>query len=173
MRQTNQMLALARTDSAEFEPERVDVAALAEGVTRQWWAQARAQGIDLGFEPAVETLQVMAQPALLKEALVNLLHNAIRYTPRGGQVTVRVGRTGSTAALTVLDNGPGMPLADRARAGERFFRGSNVSLPGSGLGLAIVRSIAERHGGQLQIGSGPNGCGLSASLVLPLADTAA
>lgn len=173
VRQTNQMLALARTDSAEFEPERVDVAALAEGVTRQWWAQARAQGIDLGFEPAVETLQVMAQPALLKEALVNLLHNAVRYTPRGGQVTVRVGRTGSTAALTVLDNGPGMPLAERARAGERFFRGSNVSLPGSGLGLAIVRSIAERHGGQLQIGSGPNGCGLSASLVLPLADTAA
>jgi two-component system sensor histidine kinase TctE len=168
VRQTNQMLALARTDSAAFEPEALDLTALAEGVTRQWWAQARAQDIDLGFESAAQTLQVMAQPALLKEALANLLHNAIRYTPRGGQVTVCVRRAGGTAALTVLDDGPGIPPAELPRASERFFRASNVRLPGTGLGLAIVRSIAERHGGALQLESGPNGRGLSVSLVLPL-----
>lgn len=173
VRQTNQMLALARADSAAFEPEAVDLAALAEDVTRQWWAQARALGIDLGFEPAAQALQVRAQPALLKEALTNLLHNALRYTPRGGQVTVCVRRTATHAALTVHDDGPGMPPAERARAGERFFRGSNASLPGSGLGLAIVRSIAERHGGELRLDSGPHGRGLAVSLVLPLSPAAA
>jgi two-component system sensor histidine kinase TctE len=168
VRQTNQMLALARADSVEFDPELVELTALVEGVTRQWWAQAREQGIDLGFEPSAERLPVKAQPALLKEALANLLHNAIRYTPHGGQVTVRIGREGSAAVLAVLDDGPGMPPGERARAGERFFRGSNASLPGTGLGLAIVRSIAERHGGQLRLNTGPNERGLSVALVLPL-----
>jgi two-component system sensor histidine kinase TctE len=109
---------------------------------------------------------------LLKEALSNLLHNAIRYTPRGGQVTVSVARGGDTAALTVLDDGPGIPPAERARAGERFFRGSKVALPGSGLGLAIVRSIAQRYGGELRLESGPDERGLRVSIVLPLAPLA-
>ena len=168
VRQTNQMLALARTDSVELEPEAVDAGALAEAVTRQCWAQARDQGIDLGFEAPAEKLQVNAQPALLNEALANLLHNAIRYTPRGGQVTVRVARSGDAAEIAVIDDGPGIPPADRARAGERFFRGSNVSLPGTGLGLAIVRSIVQRHGGELRLDSGPNDRGLSVSMLLPL-----
>jgi two-component system sensor histidine kinase TctE len=169
VRQTNQMLALARADSAQAEPQTVELTALAEGVTRQWWVQAREQGIDLGFEAAAEALHVSADPALLKEALSNLLHNAIRYTPCGGQVTVRVAPEGDTAELTVLDDGPGMPPAERARAGERFFRGSKVALPGSGLGLAIVRSIAQRYGGELRLESGPDERGLRVSIVLPLA----
>jgi len=70
--------------------------------------------------------------------------------------------------ITVVDNGPGMPMQERARAGDRFFRGSNASLPGTGLGLAIVRSIAERHGGELRLSSGANGQGFAASIVLPL-----
>ncbi|HEY0855874.1 MAG TPA: HAMP domain-containing sensor histidine kinase, partial [Albitalea sp.] len=164
----NQMLALARADSVELEPEAVDAGALAEAVTRQWWSQAREQGIDLGFEPPAEKLQVSAQAGLLNEALGNLLHNAIRYTPRGGQVTVRVARSGDAVEIVVIDDGPGMPPPDRARAGERFFRGSNVTLPGSGLGLAIVRSIAQRHGGELRIDGGPNDRGLSVSMRLPL-----
>lgn len=173
VRQTNQMLALARADSVAVEPETVDLRTLAEDLTRQWWAPAREHGIDLGFESATETLPVRAEPALLKEALANLLHNAIRYTPRGGQVTVRVSRSGATAAMTVLDDGPGLPRAEQARAGERFFRGSNVTLPGTGLGLAIVRSIAERHGGKLQLQDGPHDRGLSVSVRLPVLDQAA
>jgi two-component system sensor histidine kinase TctE len=172
VRQTNQMLALARADSAQAEPQTVELTALAEGVTRQWWVQAREQGIDLGFEPAAEPLHVSGDPGLLKEALSNLLHNAIRYTPRGGQVTVSVARGGDTAALTVLDDGPGIPPAERARAGERFFRGSKVALPGSGLGLAIVRSIAQRYGGELRLESGPDERGLRVSIALPLAPLA-
>jgi two-component system sensor histidine kinase TctE len=168
VRQTNQMLALARTDSAELLPEPVEAVALAEGVARDWWSAAREHGVDLGFEHDPAPMPISAQPALLKEALSNLLHNAIRYTPRGGHVTVRVQRESGHAALAVVDDGPGIPPDELHRAGERFFRGSNVTQPGSGLGLAIVRSIAERHGGELRLGPGAGGRGLAAAIVLPL-----
>ena len=168
VRQTNQMLALARVDSAALKADTVDVSELVEKTTRKWWLAARDQHIDLGFEPDTEPLRVVADAALLQEALTNLLHNALNYTPRGGQITVRLTHIGGKGVITVVDNGPGMPMQERARAGDRFFRGSNASLPGTGLGLAIVRSIAERHGGELRMGSGANGRGFAASIVLPL-----
>jgi len=112
---------------------------------------------------------VLAQAELLQEALSNLLHNALRYTPRGGHVTVRVSRHASGAQVTVADDGPGMPPDERQRAGERFFRGGRNTLPGSGLGLAIVRSIAERHGGTVDVGAGPGERGLEVSITLPAA----
>lgn len=169
VRQTNQMLALARADTAEIRAEGLDATALAEAVAREWWPAAREHGIDLGFEADAVALRATAQPALLKEALANLLHNAIRYTPAGAQVTVRVRREGDRVCIGVLDNGPGIPSGELQRAGERFFRGSNVSQPGSGLGLAIARSICERHGGELRLAPGTDGRGLAATLVLPLA----
>jgi len=168
VRQTNQMLALARVDSAGLRPEILDASELVEKTTRGWWMEAREHGIDLGFEPDSEPLRVLGEAALLKEAMSNLLHNAIRYTPRGGQVTVQLTHSGGEGVITVVDNGPGMPVEERARAGDRFFRGSNASQPGTGLGLAIVRSIAERHGGELRLGSGANGQGFTVSIVVPL-----
>lgn len=168
IRQTNQMLALARADSADLMPESLDLAALAEAVTRAWWSDAHARGVDLGLENSAGTVLVAAHAGLLREALANLLHNAVRYTPRGGHVTVRVAIQGHQARLTVMDDGPGIPEAELARAGQRFFRGSNASQPGSGLGLAIVRSIAERHGGTLEVGRGLAGRGLAVSMVLPV-----
>ena len=168
VRQTNQMLALARFDSAGLRPEILDASELVEKTTREWWMEAREHGIDLGFEPDSEPLRVLGEAALLKEAMSNLLHNAIRYTPRGGQVTVQLTHSAGKGVITVVDNGPGMPLEELARAGDRFFRGSNASQPGTGLGLAIVRSIAERHGGELRLGSGANGQGFAVSIVVPL-----
>ena len=168
VRQTNQMLALARTESADIVLEPVDLEPLAQSVARDWWPEARAAGVDLGLEAAPGPVRVLAQPALLKEAISNLLHNAIRYTPRGGHVTVRLGAASSQARIDVVDDGPGIPAHELARAGERFFRGSNVQLPGSGLGLAIVRSIAHRLGGELQLAPGEGGRGLRASIALPV-----
>lgn len=168
VRQTNQMLALARVDSAALKADTVDVSELVETTARKWWLAARDQDIDLGFEPDSEPLRVVADAALLKEALSNLLHNALRYTPRGGQVTVQLTHSGCEGVITVVDNGPGMPMQERTQAGNRFFRGSNASQPGTGLGLAIVRSIAERHGGELRLNSGANDQGFAASIVLPL-----
>ncbi len=167
MRQTNQMLALARTDSAEVVLEAVDLDAFAQTVTREWWAEARAGGIDLGLDDARSAARVLAQPTLLKEALSNLLHNAIRYTPRGGRVTVKVRSAGARAWIEIVDDGAGIPPEELARAGERFFRGSNVRQPGTGLGLAIVKSIAERLGGELRLTPGPGARGLQAAIVLP------
>jgi two-component system sensor histidine kinase TctE len=169
VRQTNQMLLLARTESAGIEPERVDLGALVQDVARRWWSEARVHGIDLGLEAPAGSLAVDAQPALLQEALSNLLHNAIRYTPGGGRVTLQLGEAGGQARICVVDSGPGIPADELARAGERFFRGSNVELPGSGLGLAIVRSIAERFGGQLQLAPATPEGGLRATILLPLA----
>jgi two-component system, OmpR family, sensor histidine kinase TctE len=82
---------------------------------------------------------------------------------------VRIGADAARARLAVIDDGPGIPEGERQRAGERFFRASNASAPGSGIGLAIVRSIAERHGGSLDVGGGDGGRGLAAAILLPLA----
>jgi two-component system sensor histidine kinase TctE len=164
IRQTNQMLALARADAMELQVEPLDLHALAERVTRRLWPLARQQGIDLGLEPLDGTpteplTDAHAQPqghaALLEEALANLLHNALQHTPAGGQVTVQAGVLAGKAVLRVADNGPGMPAADRARVGQRFLRVADPAAPqaphGTGLGLAIAHAIAQRHGGRLRL----------------------
>ena len=171
IRQTNQMLALARADSIELGSQSIELAAFAAEVARTWWAEAHAKGIDLGLDEAPRPIHAVAHRELLAEALSNLLHNAIRYTPREGQVTVRVTAEGDEARIAVIDNGPGIPEAERARAGERFFRASNASQPGSGLGLAIVRSIAQRYGGRLEVNRGPQGLGMAMAIVLPLVES--
>ena len=178
VRQTNQMLSLARADTIELDWEPCDLVSLAQEVTRAAWPVARLKQIDLGFEPLGEAhAEVSAHAGLLKEALANLLHNALHHTPMGAKVTVQAGlaplaATGSgapQAVLRVMDTGPGMPLADQLRAGERFFRG-NSAASGSGLGLAIAKAIAQRHGGGLQLettSSEPIAPGLTVTLHWP------
>jgi two-component system sensor histidine kinase TctE len=92
---------------------------------------------------------------MLRELLSNLIDNALRYTPAGGSVTVRVRRDGKYALLEVEDTGPGIAPQERAHVFERFYRilGSNTT--GSGLGLAIVREIAGQHGAEVDIFNNP------------------
>lgn len=168
IRQANQLLALGRADAIELVAEPLELGAFAAELTRAWWAEARARQVDLGFEPSDAPLPVRAFAPLLREALANLLHNAIRFTPSGGEVTVRLTREGACARVAVEDNGPGIATQHLPRVGERFFRAGNTSVPGSGLGLAIARSVAQRHGGRLDISPRATGPGLSASIVLPL-----
>lgn len=169
---TNQMLVLARTDTAEVEVAPVDLAALAEDVTRECWSEARERRIDLGFEPARNPTVVHGHDPLLREALRNLLHNALKFVPGGGHVTVRVAREREFGTVSVCDDGPGIPSGERGRAGTRFFRASNASAQGSGLGLAIVRSVAMRLGGSMEVGAGPSDRGCCVSVRLPLWDEA-
>ena len=183
VRRTNQMLALARADTAQVAMAPLALDRLADRCARESWPLAREHGVDLGLELADATadeapssdgdIVVLGHGEQLREALLNLLHNALRYTPRGGQVTLQVRRDGRDALIRVVDDGPGIPADERARAGERFFRGSNVDLPGSGLGLAIVRSIARRHLGDMEVAAAridPNGLerGTGVTLRLPL-----
>jgi two-component system sensor histidine kinase TctE len=170
VRRTNQMLALARADSAELDAMPLELNTLAETLTREWWSAARERQIDLGFEPAPGAVMVRASEGMLHEALGNLLHNAVTYAPQGGHVTVRVVQEDGQAVLAVVDDGPGIPPAERGRAGERFFRASNAGATGSGLGLAIVRSIAQRLDGTMQVDAGPHGQGCRVAIRLPLCE---
>ena len=140
----HQLLSLARTE-AEGTLQPVDVAALAREVAREWTPRALTAGIDLGYE-GLDQLSVPAEQLLLREALSNLIDNALHYCPRGATVTVRLSATAQHAQLAVEDNGPGLQPDDLEHAFERFWRGSE--LPGGcGLGLPIVAEIARRHGG--------------------------
>jgi two-component system sensor histidine kinase TctE len=88
---------------------------------------------------------------MLRELLSNLIDNALRYTPAGGSVTVRVRSDEQHAILEVEDTGPGIAPAERQRVFERFYRILGNKAEGSGLGLAIVREIAQQHGAEVDI----------------------
>src|SRR5690606_27947160 len=106
---------------------------------------------------------------LLQEAIVNLIDNAIRYSPEGGSVMVLLSASADEIRITVADDGPGMSPQDMAKAGVRFRRGAaGKSQAGAGLGLAIVKAIAELHMGELRLASPRNRQGLDAELVFSL-----
>lgn len=160
----HQLLSLARTE-AEVALLPVDGAALAREVAREWTPRAVAAGIDLGFE-GLDTMPIAADKLLLREALSNLIDNALRYAGRGASVTLRATTRDGQSVLEVEDNGPGLSTDNLPHVFERFWRASD--LPGGcGLGLAIVAEIAQRHGGSAVADSvAPQG--LRISLVLPL-----
>lgn len=144
----SQLLALARSE-AQFARQSVDVSALAREVAREWTRKAVQAGIDLGWE-GDDALTVAAERLLLREALSNLIDNALRYAGKGSTVTVRTSRQGVHTLMVVEDDGPGLSEAQRGHVFERFWRGSE--LPGGcGLGLAIVAEIAQRHGGSARV----------------------
>jgi two-component system sensor histidine kinase TctE len=107
---------------------------------------------------------VTADRMLLREAIANLLHNAIMYTPTGGVVTVCVHERDGRPSLAVVDNGPGIAPEERERVLERFYRGPGATGSSSGLGLSIVKEICDRHGATLHLLDGREGRGLCAEM---------
>jgi two-component system sensor histidine kinase TctE len=170
-RLTNQLLALSSAEAVNGlarERTHVDLAALAREVAMELSPLAVARQIDLGFEaPDPARAQVWGHPAQLKELVVNLLDNALRYTPAGGSVTVSVS-WGAAVRLCVRDTGPGIPEAERSKVFHRFYRmPGSAQVEGSGLGLAIVREITQAHGAQVSLGEGPDGIGLCVTVDWP------
>jgi len=170
----NQLLALSRADarSAHTQPMQcVDLQELCEVMLETHLDAATAKDIDLGLE-ATE-VHATGHAWLLRELLANLVDNAIRYTQRGGRVTLRCGRCaaadedGEQPFLEVEDNGPGVPPPERARMLERFYRIAGTVGEGTGLGLAIADEIARVHNSQLQVLQGRDGRGLRMRLCLP------
>jgi two-component system sensor histidine kinase TctE len=171
-RLVNQLLSLARAEPAAgrvLNSQPIDLVELARDTTTEWVPRALARNIDLGFDSPLPAARVEGDPFMLKEMLNNLLDNAVRYTQPGGQVTVRVEDGPRTMALTVEDNGPGIPEAEREQVFERFHRVLGSGADGCGLGLAIVREIALSHGGDAAVTGGANGAGTVARIVLPRA----
>src|SRR5215208_3219806 len=127
------LVELARERAPESELERLDLAALVTVCL----ARARSRAAGLRFELQADPTIVRADRARLERAVTNLLDNAAKWSPEGGR-----------GELTVRDQGPGIPEADRPHVFDRFYRAAESrKLPGSGLGLAIVRQVAEMHGG--------------------------
>ena len=142
---------------------------LAREIVTELVPLADAGRIDLGVS-AAQPASVYADPDALRTLLRNLVDNAVRYTPAGGRVDVSVEElAGATrgARLTVSDDGPGIPAAERARVFDRFYRRAGTSPPGSGLGLSIVSTIAEGHGARISLAEGSSGKGLSVTVTFP------
>lgn len=164
----DQLLGMARLEpdarQAPFTPVAMD--ALIKRAVADFSAQAEARDIDLGVGECTP-LTISGQAESLRMMLGNLIDNALRYTPQGGRVDVELRASNGMAELTVRDNGPGIPVAERERVFERFQRLAGADIPGSGLGLAIVKQVVILHGGGIELGDAPDG-GLSVEIHLPL-----
>lgn len=160
IRLVNQMLALARVEPGADklgEARPIDLNTLAREATREWVPAAIRKQIDLGFEGSTGPASLSGEEISLKMLLDNLIDNALRYSPSGSHVTVRV-KSGDTTTLEVEDNGPGIPLHARDQVFERFYRISQNE-EGSGLGLAIVREIVHLHQARITLETPPDGQG--------------
>ena len=129
-------------------------------------AEERGLALDLLQEDPAEAPTLLGDRELLQQALANLLDNALKFSPPGGRITLSVRRQGTMVEITVADQGPGIPPAERFRATERFYRAESARhTPGSGLGLSLVQAVAQLHGGSLRLED--NEPGLAATLALP------
>jgi len=157
----HQLLTLSRLEPKQvITPKIVDLAELTRDVAERWMLLAMQLHIDLGFE--LKPASVMGDPVWLEELANNLIDNALRYTPSGGVVTVRCSSIARNVTWEVEDSGPGIPVGERERVFERFYRLDATGVDGCGLGLAIVREIVHNHNALIAIENGP---GLGGTLI--------
>jgi two-component system sensor histidine kinase MprB len=149
------LVELAREDAAQTTWEPVEFGEVVE----QALDRARRRAGDVHFDVQMLPWRLIGDGAALERAVLNLLDNAIKFSPPGGTVRVRLGPTGDGfAVLEVADQGPGISNEDLPHVFDRFYRSQEArTLPGSGLGLAIVKQAAIRHGGQVLAGHAPGG----------------
>jgi signal transduction histidine kinase len=162
-------LALAEAGQLRIERAPVDPAALARTAIGQFGPAAEAAGVALTLETAGDAPTVLGDADRLAQALRNLLSNALRHTPSGGQVATRVRRAGSFAEIQVSDTGAGIAAEDLPHVFDRFYRGDKGRSQrggGAGLGLAITRQLVMAHGGRIAVASTP-GEGTTFTIALP------
>ncbi|HLL50429.1 MAG TPA: PAS domain-containing sensor histidine kinase, partial [Thermomicrobiales bacterium] len=152
-----------------FEPEATDLVELAHRCTDEIRS---ASGRDLRVVAEAKPVVGQWDPRGIERVVLNLLTNAVKYSPQGGEVTVHIGRVadeaGSQAKLVVQDEGIGIPAADLPQIFERYRRGRNVGkIAGTGIGLTGARQIVERHGGTIEVAS-DEGNGTRVTVRLPL-----
>ncbi len=158
-----ELVDLARDERTSEPRVRLDLAEVAGRALDR--ARPRA-GDAVALTAELEPWPVVGQPAALERAVLNLVDNAVKFSPPGGTVSVGL----SQGLLTVADEGPGVPAEDLPHVFERFYRAtSSRGLPGSGLGLAIVAQTVRAHGGDVRLTPRPGG-GTLAQLWLPAAD---
>jgi two-component system phosphate regulon sensor histidine kinase PhoR len=168
IRLVNDLLLLSRVDSEalSLRREEVDVAHLARAAADQFAVQAEARGLTLLVESDAAAPPAWADPDRVTQVLLNLLDNAVHYSPPGGTVSVHVaGAQERLLRVEVRDEGAGIPAEALPHVGERFYRADKArsrAQGGSGLGLAIACALVEAHGGRLslesQVGQGTTAC---------------
>jgi len=160
------LLRIARIESGTHDRELVDIdlRPLLHDAWELYQAVGEEKDIALNLGPVDGRLR--GDRDLLFQALCNLLDNAIKYSPPGSEVRLEVARSADGTRISVIDQGPGIPEAERGKVLDRFYRSASVTgIPGSGLGLSLVSAIAHYHGGQLVLSD--NAPGLRATLRLP------
>lgn len=167
------LLTLARADAGMIRPrlQATDAADRTRRMVARLQSAADRRKIELTLD-APDGVRVLADPGLLDRLLWNLADNAVKFTPPGGTVGVRIERSAGTLVIRVSDTGPGIRAADRERIFDRFYRADEArtaseGVGGTGLGLAIVRAIVDVHDGRVDVG-GRRGGGTVFRVVLPL-----
>jgi len=172
-RMIDQMLETARLEDSglHLHPRPTDLRRLVADAAAMVQSKASATGHDLRIEDETdEDLPCVVDAQRIVTALANLLDNAVKYSPRGGEVRCTVSRRGEVAVVTVADRGIGIDADDIPRLFSRFTRASSAAtagIPGTGLGLFLARELARRHGGDVTVDSVP-GEGSTFRLTVPL-----
>jgi signal transduction histidine kinase len=153
------MLDAATMEAGRFSiaPAGCDVERLLRECVAMFAATAGGKQIHLGYAPVEEGLEIWADRERLLQVLSNLVGNALKFTPRGGEVVLAATRQGAAIRFSVSDTGPGIPSENRGHVFERFWKSETGGTRGTGLGLYIAREIVEAHGGQIGVESRPGG----------------
>jgi two-component system NtrC family sensor kinase len=168
----NDLLDLGRIESGfDARKEFVPLSLIVEYAMDDLANSLKEKGHQINIEIPGDIPKVFGDPSRLRQLVVNILGNAVRYTPKGGQIGIRLRAETGQVILQVIDNGPGIPPSDQPYIFDKFYRASNIprDVPGSGLGLAIVKSIVENHQGRVWVDS-TLGQGATFTVVLPTAD---
>lgn len=161
----NALLRIAKLEAVAGQPAPCAIAPVIRDVCELYAPLADEAGLALSLDLMEGLHHALAEPALLSQAFANVLDNAVKYTPPGGRIAIRLKTDGAWTAITVADDGPGIPAADRARVLRPFVRlDASRSAPGSGLGLSVVAAIAEHMGGEFGLADAAPG--LAATLKL-------
>ena len=151
-----ELLELSRIESGEvpMAREHVDMAAIASAAVERMRPRAAKQGLALEVELPIELPSVTGDATRLEQAVLNLVHNAVKFTPAGGKVTVSLCPSELGVEVQVTDTGPGIAPADLPRIFERFYKADRSRAgSGTGLGLAVVKHTVEAHGGTVSVQS--------------------
>jgi len=168
-RRVEQLLALARLESGMASEQRrpFDLVGVAIDVIEELTPVIAESGAELGFSHDEGPVLVRGHEAALAALLRNLIENAMRHVPAGGQVQLSLARGESATTIDVSDDGPGIPRERRAAVFARFHRESGSRGDGYGLGLSIVQRAAELHGATIELLDSPFGHGLRVHVILP------